>query len=473
MRLLSIILSSVFLMPLAAENKYNVLLICVDDLRNELGAYGVKEIISPNFDRLASQSVVFDHHYVQVPTCGASRYALLTGSRPSTKKDLGNHAFAQLSQKKTNKAQSLPEIFKRNGYTTTTIGKVSHSPDGKVFNYNGSGSGLDEVPNAWSINKTPYGQWEYGWGCFFAYADGKHREDKSGYKPRYEFPEVEDNELPDGMNTDAALKQLEDLKDQRFFMALGFIKPHLPFVAPKKYLDLYKDTEIKLAKNQSRKKTAYGHNSGEFYKYQVDKKESNPLSREDQISAKKAYYACVSYIDAQLGRVLDKLKKLGLDQNTIVVLWGDHGWNLGDHDMWAKHTVLETALKSPLMIYTPGQKGLRSKSIVETVDIYPTLLKLCELQNAQTEHPLSGQDLSPLFEAKELTKNYAISHWGNSFSIRNQRFHLLAQKHKSGIKNIELYDHQNDPHETRNVAQEHPETTQKLLALYNQNTQLK
>ena len=119
MRLLSIILSSVFLMPLAAQNKYNVLLICVDDLRNELGAYGVKEIISPNFDRLASQSVVFDHHYVQVPTCGASRYALLTGSRPSTKKDLGNHAFAQLSQKKTNKAQSLPEIFKRNGYTTT------------------------------------------------------------------------------------------------------------------------------------------------------------------------------------------------------------------------------------------------------------------------------------------------------------------------------------------------------------------
>ena len=474
MRLTCFILSILFSATLLAENKYNVLMICVDDLRNELGAYGVEEVISPNFDRLAKQSVVFDHHYVQVPTCGASRFALLTGQRPSTKKSITNHPFTQISQDKNLLAQSLPESFKRNGYITSTIGKVSHAPDGKSFKYNGSGSGLDEVPHAWTINKTPYGQWKYGWGCMFAYANGRHREDKSGYKPRLEFPDLSDNELPDGMNTDAALKQLEELKDQRFFLALGFIKPHLPFVAPKKYLDLYKDKEISLPAKKQRGSTNHWHKSGEFYKYQTPTKQPNPLTDELIIENKKAYYACVSYVDAQLGRVLDKLKELGLDKNTIVVVWGDHGWNLGDHGMWAKHTILENALKSPLMISVPGQNSFHTQAVVESIDVYPTLLKLCQLNDPKTQNALDGQDLSDLWNNPDFRgKDFAISHTGKAFSVRNKRYHLLAQKSPKGPVNLELYDHQSDPHEQFNIATKNPEVVAQLMQIHKENNQLK
>ncbi len=440
-------------LSLFAENKYNVLFICVDDLRNELGCYGVPEIKTPNFDKLANQSIVFENHYVQVPTCGASRYALLTGQRPINKRSLNNGAFNQLSHLSSEKsAQSLPELFRRSGYKTSTIGKVSHSPDGKLFKYTGEGKGLDELPNAWDINNTPYGKWKYGWGCFFAYDKGKHREDKSGYKPRYEFPEIEDNELPDGMNCEAALAQLEELKDERFFMALGFYKPHLPFVAPKKYRDLYNDIDLKIAQNQSRGETKHWHGSGEFYKYQTHTKQAKPLSEAHQIEAKKAYYACVSYIDAQLGKVLNKLKELGLDQNTIIVLWGDHGWNLGDHQIWGKHTPLETALKSPLFISIPGEDHQRSNAIVETVDIYPTLMDLCEVKYKKTKSKLSGTSLVPQFNNKGRGKDFAISYWKDSISIRNKRYRLITKIKGTTFSEFELYDHDTDPNETTNIA---------------------
>ncbi|WDE95530.1 sulfatase [Lentisphaera profundi] len=452
---------------ISAENKYNVVMICVDDLRNELGCYGVEEVISPNFDRLASESVMFDHHYVQIPTCGASRYALLTGQYPTTKASMGNGAFKQLNKVQQEGAQSLPELFRRSGYVTSVIGKVSHTADGRNFSYNGKGKGDDEVPFAWDWKKTPFGEWKRAWGCFFAYANGKHREDGSGYKPRMEFEDVADNELPDGMNTDEALRQLDELKDKRFFLSLGFYKPHLPFVAPKKYWDMYEGVDIKLAKHNKKGYTAYWHGSGEFYKYQGDK--TKPLSEKEQLKHRRAYYACISYVDAQIGRVMDKLKELNLDQNTVVVLWSDHGWHLGDHQMWGKHNLHEQALASPLMIKVPGTEARKCSAVVETVDIFPTLKELCQTSFTKTQKKLSGQDLGPiLFSVDTRGRDSAFSFWKNAKSVRTKNYRLIVTQEKSGEnKNIELYDHRNDPDEIRNVARENPEVVSELLKKIN------
>lgn len=457
---------------ISAENKYNVLMICVDDLRNSLGCYGNQDVISPNFDKLASESVTFDHHYVQVPTCGASRYALLTGQRPRNKQSLGNGAFKQLSKTQLDGAQTIPEMFKRSSYLTSVIGKVSHTADGRHYAYNGKGDGSDELPFAWDWKKTPFGAWKRGWGVFFAYADGKHREDGSGYMPRMEFKDRKDNELPDGMNADEAIRQLEELKDKRFFLSLGFFKPHLPFVAPKKYWDMYEGKEIKLAPYNKKGDTKYWHKSGEFYKYQGDK--TKPLSQEEQIKSRRAYYACVSYVDAQLGKVMNKLKELGLDKNTVVVLWSDHGWHLGDHQIWGKHNLHEQALKSPLMFRVPGTQAKMSSAVVETTDIYPTLIDLCQPSFSQTENKLSGQSLVPIFNSVDtLGRDSALSFWGKAVSLRNKNYRIIASKGKNGeYSSIELYDHQNDPLESSNIASQKPEMVDELLKIIKKENKL-
>ncbi|OVE81113.1 iduronate sulfatase, partial [bacterium M21] len=246
------LLFSLTLSTLADANKYNVVFIAVDDLRTELGCYGVDEIRTPAIDRFAETSLRFTNHFVQVPTCGASRYALLTGRRPSVSGGYGNASFhsgkSKLSRKQLLGAQTLPELFRRSGYHTTCIGKVSHMPDGRhLLKYDGKGSGEPELPNAWDEMPYNYGSWKYGWGCFFAYANGKHRQDGSSYRPVMEFPDVEDNELPDGMAADLAIEKLAELKTskKRFFLAVGFFKPHLPFVAPAKYQKMYDTINVK------------------------------------------------------------------------------------------------------------------------------------------------------------------------------------------------------------------------------------
>ena len=457
---------------LCAENKYNVLMICVDDLRNSLGCYGNKDVISPNFDKLASESVTFDHHYVQVPTCGASRYALLTGQRPQNKQSMGNGAFKQLKKTQLDGAQTLPELFKRSDYLTSVIGKISHTADGRNYAYNGKGDGSDELPFAWDWKKTPFGPWKRGWGVFFAYADGVHREDKSGYKPRMEFKDLKDEELPDGLSANEAIRQLDKLKDKRFFLSLGFYKPHLPFVAPKKYWDMYEGKDIKLAPHDKKGETAYWHGSGEFYKYQGDK--TKPLSTEEQVKHRRAYYACISYVDAQIGKVMQKLKDLGLDKNTIVVLWSDHGWHLGDHQIWGKHNLHEQALKSPFMIRVPGIKGKMSSAVVETTDLFPTLMELCQPTFSKLAQPLSGQSLVPILNSVDtLGRDSALSFWGKAVSLRNKNYRLIATKGKKDeYSKIELYDHRIDPNESKNIAQQNPEVVDQLLKIIKKENKL-
>ena len=219
-------------------NRYNVVFIAVDDLRPELGCYGADYVETPNIDRLASQGVVFRNHFVAVPTCGASRYALLTGRDPARSGVRnGNAALyngrAAISRERLPGAEILPELFNRSGYRTVLIGKISHTADGRVYAYNGSGDGRDELPHAWDELATPLGEWGRGWGVFFAYEGGAHREDGQGHRDLMQFTAENDDDLPDGQMAAAAVEKLAELRDrdEPFFLGLGFFKPHLPFVA--------------------------------------------------------------------------------------------------------------------------------------------------------------------------------------------------------------------------------------------------
>ena len=325
----------------------NVLFIAVDDLRPELGCYGVESAMSPNIDRLADRAVVFERHYVQVATCGASRYALLTGRSPaSSGVTRSNSAFMKgksaLSHDRLDGAQTFPELLRRNDYRTVCIGKISHTVDNRDFAYNGSGTGRAEVPFAWDSVQTPMGPWKRGWGTFFAYPNGIHREDGSGHQPLTSFTVKHDDDLPDGLMATAAVDAIGKLtaESRPFLLAVGFYKPHLPWVAPQSDWEAAADS-VSLP-NREDAGTSYGHRSGEFFRY--DMPFSKPLDDAAAAECSRAYNACVRYTDRQIGRVLDALDASGERDNTVVVLWGDHGWCLGDWGLWGKHSPLEEAI---------------------------------------------------------------------------------------------------------------------------------
>jgi arylsulfatase A-like enzyme len=450
----------------------NVLLIAVDDLRTELGCYGVADAQSPHLDRFARQAILFNHHYVQVPTCGASRYALLTGRSPRNSGVTSNNAAlyqgaTALKADSTLRAASMPELFRKQGYRTVCIGKISHTPDGRVFAYNGKGDGRPELPNAWDELATPFGEWKRGWGTFFAYAGGRHREDGQGHRDLMEFVAQEDHELPDGMMADVAIEKLAELKHQGqpFFMGLGFFKPHLPFVATRGDWDAMQSVEVSPPSEPAPPDSPYWHRSNEFYKYDMTLAKEYTLTTEDAITARRAYLACVRYVDRQIGRVLAQLDELELSDNTIVVIWGDHGWHLGESALWGKHAPFERALQSTLLIRAPRvtTQGSKCDALVETVDLYPTLVDLCGLEPT-TQQPLDGQSLKPLLADPSLeVRDFAISYWRQAVSVRSRNYRLIARPGKSGPEAIELYDlrHTKDP--VKNVASSHPDVVAELL----------
>ncbi|XAM00852.1 sulfatase-like hydrolase/transferase [Phycisphaeraceae bacterium D3-23] len=300
----------------------------------------------------------------------------------------------------------MPELFRRSGYHTVLIGKLSHTADGRVFAYDGSGDGRDELPNAWDELATPLGAWGRGWGVFFAYEGGAHREDGEGHRDLMQFTAEDDDDLPDGLMAAVAVEQLEALRDrgEPFFLGLGFFKPHLPFVATRGDWEAVQQWDIPPPTHAPRAASAYWHNSGEFYGYNVPWNKSRPLDEDAALQARRAYLACVRYTDRQVGRVLDALDELGLADNTIVVLWGDHGWFLGEGALWGKHAPLETALRSPLILRVPDLGG-RSRflgggrstdTLVTTTDLYPTLIDLCQTTFSETHYPLDGLSLAPV-----------------------------------------------------------------------------
>ncbi|MCH9656963.1 MAG: sulfatase [Planctomycetes bacterium] len=451
----------------------NVVFIAIDDLRTELGCYGVHSVQSPSLDKLASEGVLFTNHFVQVPTCGASRYALLTGRSPKhSGVTRSNQAFyrgkSALSTKQTPGAQTLPELFRRNGYHTMCIGKISHTADGRVFEYNGSGDGRVELPHAWNELATPFGSWKRGWGIFFAYANGRSREDGSGIRDLMEFTAEKDEDLPDGILAQQAIKKLKELKvrQQPFFMGLGFFKPHLPFVAPRQDWEAMSQANIVLPPHPEKIDSSYWHKSGEFYSYNMEYEKTRPLSPDAQLKTRRAYLACVRYVDRQVGKVLAALDELGLYENTIVVVWGDHGWFLGDTALWAKHAPFERALKSTLIIRAPGvsQAGLKSSALVESIDLYPTLIDLCHPKFSKTEFPLDGLSLKPILTGKKTSvRDVSRSYWRSAVSVRTNTHRLIATYNSGKPKKVELYDISKIPDPVQNLATRKPEIVQEML----------
>jgi len=459
----------------AAEQAPNVLFIAIDDLRTELGCYGVEDARSPNLDALAAEGMLFNNHFVQVPTCGASRYALLTGRSPKASGVTRNNAAfyrgdSALSQQQTPGAQTMPELFRRSGYATSLIGKISHTADGLVYEYDGSGDGRLEMPHAWETLATPLGSWKRGWGIFFAYEGGRSREDGGGHLDLMEFTAKADSDLPDGQLADAAIAELGRLKEDRrpFFMGLGFIKPHLPFVAPEQDWEAMLEVDVKPPAHPQKSDSAYWHKSGEFYKYKAPYKKSHPLATGDAITARRAYLACVRYADRQVGKVLQALDDNGLAENTIVVVWGDHGWFLGETALWAKHAPLERALRSTLIIRAPGMApGKVSDALVETTDLYPTLVDCCQPGFSRTQWPLDGKSLMPLLKGEaESVRDFSLSYWGESISVRTQSHRLSAtakSKDDGSFSNVELYDIQETPDAVEDLADSEPELVERLL----------
>ncbi|WP_339752834.1 sulfatase [Algoriphagus aquimarinus] len=457
----------------AQSNRPNVLFIAVDDLRSELGHFENSTILTPNLDKLASEGVSFTNHFVQVPTCGASRAAFLTGKRPSRQAQLGNNImqdeFHQTPESET------PETFihhlKRNGYHTVGIGKISHSADGYVYGYEEEVSDQRELPYSWDEMLFDHGKWGTGWNAFFAYADGENRQSLQKQVKPYEAGDVDDLGYPDGLTTQLAIKKLRELKNssQPFFLGVGLFKPHLPFTAPKKYWDLYDEDQIPLAKNPLKPQNVSNNSlleSGEFNGYQLGEEKAGLDRQLSDAYAKKikhAYYAAASYSDAQIGLILDELEALELDQNTIVIVWGDHGWHLGEQQIWGKHTLFENALNSALIFKIPGSKVSKiDNSIVESVDIYPTIMELLGVNNPTN---LDGESFASLLKSKEAQAgNIAYSYYHNGISMRTDRYRL-TKYFRGAEPTIELYDHHRDPLESVNIAGENPKIVAELMSL--------
>ncbi|MEM9829241.1 MAG: sulfatase [Bacteroidota bacterium] len=457
------------------EQLPNILLISIDDLRPELGCYGNPIVKSPNLDKLASQSHLFTNHFVTVPTCGASRYGLLTGLYPRTKVAVSNDAIRKLiaEQPQEERPETFVANLRRNGYYTVGIGKISHYVDGLLYGYTDPVGIEWELPDSWDEMLFNAGKWGTGWNAFFGYADGSNRQGKNKQVKPYEAAEVADTGYPDGLTTELTLQKLQELaaRKQPFFLGVGFFKPHLPFNAPKKYWDLYDRADIPLTNSPGIPTNVHPaslHNNGEFNHYQLGDEPATlekPVSDDYARKLKHGYYASISYIDAQVGKVLDELSRLGLAENTIVVVWGDHGWHLGDDRIWGKHTNFEYALNSVFMIKNPdNSQGERHDEIVSTVDIYPTLMELCD---TEASHPLDGNSLVSLLSGTNPTdwRNTAYSYFRQGITVRTDRYRL-TKYFREDQPTLELYDHQTDPYENDNIAAQSPNLVKSLLPIW-------
>lgn len=423
-----------------ADHRPNVLFIAIDDLRPELNCYGKTHIHSPNIDALARSGVLFERSYCMVPTCGASRASLMTGLRPS------RNRFVSYLTRADKDAAGFPTLnthFKNNGYYTVSNGKVFH-------HRNDSESGWSEP--AWR-NKVP----AYRLEASRKQLGRKNSRGKKLRGPAYESSDTTDDQHGDGVTASKAIKDLRRLANQElpFFLAVGFNKPHLPFVAPKKYWDLYDPNTITTPDNYNVPKNSPKeaiHSSGELRAYyQIPPK--GPVPYETARNLIHGYYACVSFVDAQVGKVLVELDRLGLADNTIVILWGDHGWNLGDHTLWCKHSCFESSMHAPLIVRAPGIKGgTHTRGLTEFIDIYPTL---CELAGIEQPAHLHGQSFVALLQDPAMKwKDAAIGRFQSGDTIRTDQYRFSQYSSPAGKPTARmLYDHNSDPRENVNLSE--------------------
>ncbi len=503
----------------------NVLFIAIDDLRPELGCYGSPIAVSPNLDALAKGGLLFNRAYCQEAICRPSRASLMTGARPETTGLF--HNYVALRELQPN-ILTLPQHFIANGYETAYCGKIFHNGD-------------NDEENSWSRNPV---KWLKGIkrpkGAFALAENNKIKNDnfklmlakygeaaKRGLSsgPAYESADVPDHAYSDGYETLRAIETMKEMvknKDKPFFLALGFKKPHLNWTCPKKYWDMYDRDKIPMA-TESEAPTngaAMGLHASFELRTRAGIPKTGPLGDDLSRTLKHAYLACVSYVDAQIGLMIDELEKAGVRDNTIIIVWGDHGWHLGDMGVWGKATNYEIATRVPMMIWTPNMKarGAKTDALVELVDIYPTL---CELAGVEIPDHVEGRSFVPLMDdPKTPWKSAAFSQYPNpalrewaanplSQGMRETWFGPLIEDVESRIKKqqgdkwnrdlfekhlmgytmrtqqhrlvvwrdhrdqnaepifVELFDHETDPEETTNIAKEFPELVDRLLVQFN------
>lgn len=429
----------------------NVLFIAIDDLRPALGYYGDPIAISPNIDRLAQQGIVFRRAYCQQAVCSPSRLSLLSGRRPDSIRvwDLSTHFRQALPDLIT-----LPQYFKQQGYFTRSIGKILH----------GSGKPAKDPPS-WSEEP----RYDYVRDPKLRYASPENLQGEGLKRSATECVDVPDESYVDGLVCNAALDALGTIR-QPFFLAVGFRKPHLPFCAPKRYWDLYQRDQIPLpvttANPQGAPEIAVrSWNELEGY---TDIPQDARMSPAQVQELRHGYYACVSYADALVGRLLAELQRLGLSDDTVIVLWGDHGYHLGEQGLWTKANNYELSTRVPLILRVPGSKatGQGTDALVELLDVYPTLVEACGLP---VPHGLEGQSLMPLLKDPSRTWKHAVfsqyprMHQGHrhqgagdimGYALRTERFRYVQWQdwQTRGIVARELYDHTTDPYETLNIA---------------------
>ena len=400
-----------------AESQYNVIFIIVDDLRPLLGCYGHPEMHTPNIDRLAQRGTLFSRAYSQYPLCSPSRTSMLTGLRPETTGVLNNRAYFRET---ASNIVTLPQHFKAHGYYTQSVGRVFHTPD------------FQDDENSWSASS-----WRPTWY-------------PTDYEttPSWNALDVEDDDLKDGKVAKRAVEVLEQIKNQQFFLAVGFYKPHLPYNAPKKYFELYENTTFTLP-------VLSGESSSdvvpppwnEIRPYNDISPDDSSFSHQKIIELTRAYAAATSYIDVQIGRVLDQLDELGLTKKTVVAFCGDHGYHLSEYGTWGKNIIYETTLRSPLIVSVPGQcqQGAKTNALVELVDIFPTL---CEVSQIPILPQLEGLSMAPVIEQPTVPwKTAVFSQHKQAHSMRTDRYRYT----ESGSRN-ELYDYGTNPNSEQNIA---------------------
>tara|TARA_B110000003_G_scaffold90066_1_gene92117 strand:+ start:519 stop:2081 length:1563 start_codon:yes stop_codon:yes gene_type:complete len=420
-----------------ATAKLNVLLIIADDLNCDLGAYGNLVVKTPNIDRLAERGVLFENAHSQYPWCGPSRASLMTGMYTNQTKITSNNM---------NLRNSVPDVitlgqrFRHQGYQSVRIGKIFHYDNPSAIGT----SGNDDI-YSWDQTVNPYGRdkieeykvntlvpRKYGAVLSWLAADGK------------------DKEQTDGIAASEAIEKLDDFAktDTPFFLAVGFFRPHTPFVAPKKYFDIYDREEIEIQETSIEYLETLPEPAVKSIRA---KKHQLNLKKERAQEIKEAYYATISFVDAQVGRILDQLEASGLDKNTVVVFTSDHGYHMGEHGHWQKQTLFENATRIPLIISAPNSenKGVISSSPVELIDLYPTLMDLTDIN---TPKHVVGKSLEPLIKnVNASVRGSALTRWRNGYSIKTKRYRLTKWG-GDGELGYELYDHKNDKNELINLA---------------------
>lgn len=441
-------------------NPYNVLFIAVDDLRPQLGCYGDSTAKTPHIDDLAMRGVVFRRAYCQQAVCNPSRASLMTGLRPDTTKvwDLATHFREALPD-----AVTLPQYFKRHGYHTQCIGKIYHDP------------AKAQDPPSWSVPETLAVTGECGGKYVLPENIAAFAQSKLQKAAAIECADVPDSAYVDGRVAEAAIAVLNTIRDKPFFLGVGFRRPHLPFSAPRKYWELYRPEELSLPENAFKPTDCPDialHNWQELRGY-TDIPDIGPVDEAQALELIHGYYAATSYTDAQIGKVVRHLERLGLRDNTVIVLWGDNGWHLGEHGLWGKTTNFELDTRIPLMIGAPGlRRDIQADELVELVDLYPTLCELCGLE---VPEGLEGVSLVPLMREAapgELRWKDAVFSqypaWPGApgkernpdyehvmgYSMRTDTYRYTEWIHRKTGTTLakELYDHRHDPGETANRA---------------------